>query len=330
MRKPLPPLNALKAFEAAARHLSLTKAAEELHVTPAALSHQVRGLEEMLGVRLFARLPRALALTDAGRKLLPGLTAGFAQIRQAVTLVQDLGSSRVLVVSTPPGFTAKWLAPRLHRFLVAHPDIEVRISSTLKNADFETDGVDVAVRNLRRSNPAEPHLFNEVLVDLALIPVCSPRFLAAQPLLKSPSDVASVPLVHDVSMDGRLDFPGWPEWLAEAGITGLDVSQGLKFNSADHALPLWKARACCWLTTYWRLTTCGPAGSSLRSRSPSRCAAPFTSSARAATRRGRTSPRSGPGSRVRWRMRPCPLQVLSAVRARLRSGCSRAHRRCGR
>ena len=236
MRKPLPPLNALKAFEAAARHLSLTKAAEELHVTPAALSHQVRGLEEMLGVRLFARLPRALALTDAGRKLLPGLTAGFAQIRQAVTLVQDLGSSRVLVVSTPPGFTAKWLAPRLHRFLVAHPDIEVRISSTLKNADFETDGVDVAVRNLRRSHPSEPHLFNEVLVDLALIPVCSPRFLAAQPLLKSPSDVASVPLVHDVSMDGRLDFPGWPEWLAEAGITGLDVSQGLKFNSADHAL----------------------------------------------------------------------------------------------
>jgi LysR family glycine cleavage system transcriptional activator len=236
MRKPLPPLNALKAFEAAARHLSLTKAAEELHVTPAALSHQVRGLEEMLGLRLFARLPRALALTDSGRRLLPGLSSGFAQIKQAVSLVQDMAGTRVLVVSTPPGFTAKWLAPRLHRFLTAHPDIEVRISSTLKNADFDTDGVDVAVRNLRRAHPAEPQLFSEVLVELALIPVCSPRFLGAHPQLKSPKDVASVPLVHDVSMDGRPDNPGWPEWLAEAGITGLDVAQGLKFNSADHAL----------------------------------------------------------------------------------------------
>ncbi|HRD76211.1 MAG TPA: transcriptional regulator GcvA [Hyphomicrobiaceae bacterium] len=236
MRHALPPLNALRAFEAAARHLSLTKAAEELHVTPAALSHQVRGLEEALGVRLFQRLPRALALTDAGRKLLPGLSSGFSQIRQAVALVQETGGGRVLVVSTPPGFTSKWLAPRLHRFLTANPDIEVRVSSTLKNADFETDGVDVAVRNLRHSQPVDQSLFSEHLVDLGLVPVCSPAFLAAHPELVSPSDLAKVPLVHDNQMAGRLDNPGWPEWLAAAGVDGVSLGHGVKFNSADHAL----------------------------------------------------------------------------------------------
>src|SRR3954462_9817088 len=111
MQRPLPPLNALRAFEAAARHLSLTRAAEELHVTPGALSHQIRGLEETLGLALFERRGRSIALTPAGARLYPGLHSGFIQIRGAVDALNAVGRDRVLVVSTPPGFTAKWLAP---------------------------------------------------------------------------------------------------------------------------------------------------------------------------------------------------------------------------
>src|SRR5882672_9669944 len=146
--KPMPQLNALRAFEAAARHLSLTKAAQELHVTPGALSHQIRGLEELLGLKLFERRVRSIALTRAGMQLYPGLRTGFIHIRDAVDALNEDGEERVLVISTPPGFTAKWLAPRLYRFSGAHPGIDARVSSSLANANFTTDGVDVAVRNL--------------------------------------------------------------------------------------------------------------------------------------------------------------------------------------
>jgi LysR family glycine cleavage system transcriptional activator len=128
MYKPAPPLNALRAFEAAARHLSLTKAAQELHVTAGALSHQIRGLEEMLGVKLFERRVRSIALTPAGKLLYPGLQTGFGHIRDALESLSDVNQQRVLVISTPPGLTAKWLAARLYRFTGAHPDIDVRVS----------------------------------------------------------------------------------------------------------------------------------------------------------------------------------------------------------
>ena len=126
MSKPMPPMSALRAFEAAARHLSLTRASEELHVTPAALSHQIRGLEELLGLSLFTRRSRGIELTDAGRLLYPGLHGGFGQIRQAVTALEQVSSDRVLVISAPPGFTAKWLVPRLYRFVAAEPEIDTR------------------------------------------------------------------------------------------------------------------------------------------------------------------------------------------------------------
>src|SRR5262249_62241498 len=121
MYEPMPPLTALRAVEAAARHLSLTKAAQELHVTAGALSHQIRGLEDLLGVKLFERRVRAIALTPAGKRLYPGLQAGFGQIRDAIAALREVEIERVLVISTPPGFTAKWLAPRLYRFSIAHP-----------------------------------------------------------------------------------------------------------------------------------------------------------------------------------------------------------------
>src|SRR5947209_19816863 len=121
MHKALPPLSALRAFEAAARHLSLTHAARELSVTPGALSHQIRGLEEMLGVKLFERRVRAIALTPAGKQLYPGLQTGFTHIRDAVAGLSAAADAGVLVISTPPGFTSKWLAPRLYRFSASCP-----------------------------------------------------------------------------------------------------------------------------------------------------------------------------------------------------------------
>src|ERR1700693_3739949 len=121
MHAPMPALNALRALEAAARHLSLTKAALELHVTASALSHQIRGLEDHLGVKLFVRRVRSIALTPAGKQLYPGLQTGFIQIRDAVAGLSPAGDDRVLVISTPPGLTAKWLPPRLHRLFARHP-----------------------------------------------------------------------------------------------------------------------------------------------------------------------------------------------------------------
>src|SRR5262249_11891830 len=162
----MPPLNALRAFEAAARHLSLTRAAAELHVTAGALSHQIRGLEELLGVQLFERRVRAIALTAAGKLLYPGLQTGFARIREAVEGLDRSGRDRVLVISAPPGFTAKWLVPRLYRLPRAHPGIDVGASPSPAQADYSTAGVDVAVRNLPIGAKIDPALVNEKLIEL--------------------------------------------------------------------------------------------------------------------------------------------------------------------
>jgi len=232
----MPPLNALRAFEAAARHLSLTKAAEELHVTAGALSHQIRGLEDLLGLKLFERRVRAIALTSTGRQLLPGLQTGFVHIRDAVAGISDASDERILVISTPPGLTAKWLAPRLYRFSAAHPEIDVRVSSSLGNANFTTDGVDVAVRNLSLDAVSDAELVIEKLVEVRLVPVCSARLIAAHGPLTSPAALKGVPLIHDESLASRADMPTWADWFKAAGVSGVDVNRGLRFNSADHAL----------------------------------------------------------------------------------------------
>jgi len=240
MQRPLPPLNALRAFDAAARHLSLTRAAEELRVTPGALSHQIRGLEDMLGVALFHRQPRAITLTEAGRRLHPGLQAGFDQIRQAVAELQPRTDDRILVVSTAPGFTAKWLVPRLYRFVQAHPEIDARVSSGLAHANFHADGVDVAIRNQLIGVESDPDLLVEWLIDLTVLPVCSPRLLEKVGEIRTPADMAHVPLIHDDMLAGVPGVPTWPDWLTTHGMTpgtsGVDVSRGLRLNSADHAL----------------------------------------------------------------------------------------------
>jgi LysR family glycine cleavage system transcriptional activator len=231
-----PPLNALRAFEATARHQSFSRAAVELHVTPAALSHQIRGLEDLLGVKLFLRKPRGIELTETGRLIYPGLHNGFTQIRQAVAGLSRARQDRVLVISAPPGFTAKWLAPRLYRFLMANPEIDARISAGMHFVDFAADGVDAAVRNLTTSGRPDPELHVEKLADIQLLPVCSPRLLEQLGGLRTPGDLAGATLIHDDSLIGRADLPNWADWLAAVGVTGVDVSRGLRFNSADHAL----------------------------------------------------------------------------------------------
>src|SRR5882757_1459980 len=232
----MPPLNALRAFEAAARHLSLTKAAQELNVTAGALSHQIRGLEDLLGLKLFERHVRSIALTSTGRQLFPGLQTGFVHIRDAVAGISDASDERILVISTPPGLTAKWLAPRLYRFSAAHPEIDVRVSSSLGNANFTTDGVDVAVRNLSADPVADADLVIDRLIALNLVPVCSPRLIETYGPFTSPAALKGVPLIHDESLASRADMPTWLDWFTAAGVSGVDVNRGLRFNSADHAL----------------------------------------------------------------------------------------------
>ena len=231
-----PPLNALRAFEAAARHLSLTKAAVELNVTPGALSHQIRGLEDHLGLKLFDRGVRSIALTAAGKALQPGLQAGFLHIRDALVSLNRMGDARVLVISTPPGFTSKWLAPRLYRFSSAYPEIDVRVSSSLNNANFTTDGVDAAVRNLRVDAAHDEALEVEKLIELSLAPVMSPALVKKYGPFTSPGMLKRVPLIHDESLASRAPVPTWADWFAAAGVTDADVSRGLQFNTADHAL----------------------------------------------------------------------------------------------
>ena len=230
MRRPLPPLNALKAFEATARHLSFSKAAEELHVTPAALSHQIRGLEDLLALKLFHRKARAIELTAAARLMYPGVRSGFESLRTAVEQLDRAKQDRILVVSASPGLTAKWLVPRIYRFLEQHPDIDTRISSSVGFSNFTTDGVDVGIR---LSSGVHPDLHVEKLSDEWMLPLCSPRLLEGEHPLRSPHDLPRFPLIQ-IDLPGMV--PTWDDWLGAVGIAGIDTTRGLRLNVADHAL----------------------------------------------------------------------------------------------
>lgn len=236
MTRSLPPLNALRAFEAAARHLSMAKAADELNVTPGALSHQIRGLEALLGVELFERGVRSIALTGAGARLYPGLRTAFLHMREAVDTLDAADRDRMLVVSALPGFTAKWLAPRLYRFAEAHPDIDTRIASAGALANFRTDGVHVALRNLPDDFVAEPDLVVERMFEASYTPVCSPKLIERLGPFGTPDALRKAPLIHDDSLSAWTKTIGWAEWFSRAGVEDVDASRGLRFSSADHAL----------------------------------------------------------------------------------------------
>ena len=228
---PLPPLNALRAFEAIARHLSFAKAADELHVTPAALSHQIRALEEQLGLELFHRRARAIELTDAGRLIYPGIHAGFESVRNAVGQLERTRDQNIVVIGATPGLVAKWLMPRLWRFLRAHPDIDARVSATMKVADFSAEGVDIAIRLSKR---LMPDLHAQKLFEDSMLPVCAPRLVEQG--LRKPADLARFPLIHYDFATSMHAPPVWADWFPIAGLQGMDITRGLRVNAADHAL----------------------------------------------------------------------------------------------
>ncbi len=229
-RDRLPPLTALRAFEAAARRMSFAKAAEELSVTPAALSYQIKQLEEHLGVQLFRRMNRAVALTEAGRMLRPGVAEGFGSLRAAVRALDALRADGGLVVTAGPAFTAKWLAPRIFHFIERRPDIEVRIVAALRVLDLERDGVDAAIRFALR---VEPGQFAELLIRDRMTPLCAP---ALAERLRSPADLAAAPLIHDDSMAALGWSPEWRDWFAAAGVETAERRRALRFSNADQAL----------------------------------------------------------------------------------------------
>jgi LysR family glycine cleavage system transcriptional activator len=236
MTAPLPPLSALRAFEAAARHLSFTLAAEELHVTPAAISHQIRALEEALGRALFRRLHRGLLLTDAAQAALPALTSGFRQLAAGVERLRAFDGGGRLTVSVAPAFAARWLLPRLDGFIEAHPEIEVRIAATTQLADFSRDEIDAAVR-FGRGAPAGSFagLVAERLMPESVVVVCSPELVQRHGGLSRPEQLARHTLLVDDHI-GRSGLPSWPEWLAAAGVAELAPPRLLHFNRAHLVL----------------------------------------------------------------------------------------------
>ena len=223
----LPPLNALRTFEAAARHLSFTRAAEELHVTQAAVSHQVRALEDHLGVQLFYRRGRALSLSESGQALLPGLQDAFDRIEASAKRVRPSRDEGVLMVSVVPSFAGAWLIPRLPRLAERHSDIDVRLSATYDVVDLMQD-VDVGVRYGPGSWPGDLRV--DRLMDEDLFPVCSPALLEQGPPLKRPEDLRHHTLLHDDR------FVDWRMWLLAAGVSGIDTERGPTLNFSDLVL----------------------------------------------------------------------------------------------
>ncbi len=222
----LPTLNALRAFEAAGRHLSFTRAAEELHVTQAAISHQIKSLEEQLGIRMFRRGPRGLLLTDAGQSYLPEVREAFQQLTSATERLLEDDARGTITVSVLPSFAARWLVPRLTRFREDHPDIEVRVSADDRLADFDRDDVDVAIRYGRGDYPG---LHADRFLTEELFPVCSPELLKRVPL-ERPEQLCDHTLLHD---DMRMD---WSMWLLAAGVEGVDPRRGPSFNDSSMVL----------------------------------------------------------------------------------------------
>ncbi|MEM7509175.1 MAG: transcriptional regulator GcvA [Pseudomonadota bacterium] len=231
----LPPLTALRAFEAACRHMSFAKAAQELFVTPAALSYQIKSLEEHLGIPLFHRMNRAIALTEAGEMLRPGVAEGFAALQDAVRAVARLNDTRTLTITAGPAFTAKWLAPRMFRFAEAHPEIELRFVASLKIMDFNRDGIEAAIRF---GTHGYEGCFHEVLVEDWVTPYCTPEIAE---MLTGPADVLNHTMIHDDSLRYVPNIgdwepaAAWAGWLERMGVSG-DVGHGPRFSNADHAI----------------------------------------------------------------------------------------------
>lgn len=229
----LPPLNALKAFEASARRLSISMAAKELGVTPGAVSQQIKVLEDHAGAPLFRREGGAIALTELGARLHPVLREAFEQMKRAADIVYGPTGRRSLTVSVPPSFAARWLAPRMVRFSTEYPEIEVWISADMQLADVAGGRADVAVRY---GSGNYPGVRSERLLEAGVIPVCSPGLLTGPDPLKKPADLARHTLIHVGNSHIEEPRPDWSAWLKARGVTGVDATAGARYDQTAFAI----------------------------------------------------------------------------------------------
>src|SRR6267378_8258568 len=239
----LPPLNALRVFEAAARHLSFKEAANELSITQAAVSHQIKSLEEYLGVELFRRAGRGVQLTEAARACLPKLHEGFESLAAAVETILERAQETELLITAPPVFTARWLMPRLADFAKREPRIELRVfgSSKMVDAGALDSGALVGNLDLRDDvSGVEIHLGGgtypgyraDHLFDVATVAVASPELVRGDPPLEQPADLARQMLLHDDAMDLVAHGNAWQKWLEAAGVADrVDGSRGPRFST---------------------------------------------------------------------------------------------------
>jgi len=228
-RRRLPPLNALRAFEAAARHLNFSRAADELSVTPGAVSQQIQNLEDYVGAALFKRTPRGLLLTDAAQTALPALREAFDRLAEAASLLTAAVDGRRLTLTAAPSFAAKWLVPRLGKFETAFPQVDIWLSAGLELVDLTAGEVDVAIRY---GAGRYPGLEVRRLMSETVIPVVSPGLLATTPLA-APGDLARHILLHDGSPEPDDSCPDWAMWLAARGVKGVDGARGPRFNQSS-------------------------------------------------------------------------------------------------
>jgi LysR family transcriptional regulator, glycine cleavage system transcriptional activator len=229
----LPPLSALRAFEAAARHMSFSKAAEELYVTPAAISHQIHTLEQDLGIKLFHRMNRSIELTASGRVLLPGLSEAFAGIQSSVRRLRAHNDTGTLTVTASPSVAAKWLVLRLHRFQEQCAEVDVRISATDEVVDLTKGDFDIGIRYGTGNYPG---LDVELLFTNEVFPACSPQLLTSGPPLRTPDDLPLHNLIHDLAVDRDPLAPTWPMWLKAAGVKNIPAATGITYNNMHLAL----------------------------------------------------------------------------------------------
>jgi LysR family glycine cleavage system transcriptional activator len=243
MSRRLPSLNALRAFEAAARHLSMVRAAEELHVTPGAVSQQIKQLEDALGQSLFKR-GKVLALSDAGRTALPLLSDAFDRLERVAAQLRAGGNDGPLVISTPPTFAARWLVPRLEDFQTRHPEIELRLLATRRVVDFAVEDVDLAVRF---GTGDFPGLRVERLMPEAIIPVAAPSLAEG---VATAADIARRPLLDDELHTGNQIIPDWETWLASQGVALAAPLRVQHFGDAN--LIIQAATAGLGIALVWR------------------------------------------------------------------------------
>jgi LysR family transcriptional regulator, glycine cleavage system transcriptional activator len=228
----IPGLSTLKTLEAAGRLMSFTKAAGELGVTPAAVSHQIREFEDQLGVRLFQRTSRSMRHTPAGRMLHETVAEALDSISRTVARLQRAGSKKRLKVTSYPSITAKWLVPRLDRFLEIAPDVDVRIDVSQAPLDFARDDIDIAIRF---GDGVYPGMKVDRLFDETIFPVCSPSLLSGSRPLRQPQDLMQHTLIH-VDWGDQWLWPNWRTWMLAAGVRDFNEHRGLHFSLTSLAI----------------------------------------------------------------------------------------------